>query len=45
MIVKDLTLTLSRHGCIIQVHQLTPRLCKPLFAANPLRSDLYGLRS
>ena len=28
-----------------QVHQLTPRLWKPLFAANPLRSDLYGLRS
>ena len=26
-----------------QVHQLTPRLWKPLFAANPLRSDLYGL--
>ena len=23
------------------VHQLTPRLWKPLFAANPLRSDLY----
>ena len=28
-----------------EVHQLTPRLWKPLFAANPLRSDLYGLRS
>ena len=26
-----------------QVDQLTPRLWKPLFAANPLRSDLYGL--
>ena len=26
-----------------QVHQLTPRLWKPLFATNPLRSDLYGL--
>ena len=26
-----------------EVHQLTPRLWKPLFAANPLRSDLYGL--
>ena len=26
-----------------QVAQLTPRLWKPLFAANPLRSDLYGL--
>ena len=25
------------------VDQLTPRLWKPLFAANPLRSDLYGL--
>ena len=28
-----------------EVHQLTPRLWKPLFAANPLRSDLYGLRN
>ena len=26
-----------------QVHQLTPRLWKQMFAANPLRSDLYGL--
>jgi transposase len=26
-----------------QVHQLTPRLWKQLFAANPLRSDLYDL--
>jgi len=26
-----------------QVHQLTPRCWKPLFAANPLRSDLYHL--
>ena len=26
-----------------EVHQLTPRLWKQLFAANPLRSDLYGL--
>ena len=25
------------------VHQLTPRCWKPLFAANPLRSDLYHL--
>ena len=24
-----------------QVHELTPRLWKPLFAANPMRSDLY----
>ena len=28
-----------------EVHQLTPRLWKPLSAANPLRSDLYGLNS
>ena len=28
-----------------QVHQLTPRLWKQLFAANPLRSDLHGLGS
>ena len=28
-----------------QVHQLMPRLWKPLFAANPLRSDLHGLGS
>ena len=28
-----------------QEHQLTPRLWKPLFAANALRSDLYGLGS
>ena len=28
-----------------QVHQLTPRLWKQLFATNPLRSDLYGLGS
>ena len=28
-----------------QVHQLTPRLWKQLFAANPLRSDLRGLGS
>ena len=27
-----------------EVHQLTPRLWKQLFAANPLRSDLYRLR-
>ena len=26
-----------------EVHQLKPRLWKQLFAANPLRSDLYGL--
>ena len=28
-----------------QVNQLTPRLWKQLFAANPLRSDLHGLGS
>jgi len=27
------------------VHELTPRLWKPLFSANPLRSDLHDLRS
>ena len=28
-----------------RVHELTPRLWKQMFAANPLRSDLYGLGS
>ena len=28
-----------------RVQELTPRMWKPLFSANPLRSDLHGLRS
>jgi hypothetical protein len=27
-----------------QVHQLTPRLWKALYASNPLRSDLHDIR-
>jgi len=31
------------HHPAADVHQLTPRLWKPLFAAHPLRSDLYAI--
>jgi transposase len=39
--VVDVLQRIGQHPAS-QVHQLTPRLWKQLYAANPLRSDLYG---